>query len=196
MTKLAGYAATILKQIGQDTRMQIIDVLGLNSELCVNEIVGLTRQEQPNISAHLAKLVASGILSNRKEVPRSLYRVKFPEVVEIIKLAQSAAKALGAESAATLLKEMGQQERIKIILAIGEGELNATEITAAIDSKQSNTSRHLTALTDEKLLTARWQDGKKYFQVTASVLLIIIQKATELIAKETRQRQELLLSAA
>jgi len=193
MKTLASYCAEILKLLGQPTRINIIEKLrdAPSGELFVSEISSQTGEEQSNTSRHLSLMVANGILLNRKEVPKCLYKIKGPEILEILNLA---AKASQGVSAADTLKALGQAERIKIAEVLGDKELSASEISSAINGKQSNTSRHLTFMVENGLLTNRREGAKSLFAVRSPEIMIIIETVKRVMELETRQRQEQILS--
>ncbi len=75
--------ASILKALGQPTRLQILSLLK-DGERCVCEIFPAIDQEQANVSKHLSILKQSGILESRKDGLRILYRIKTPEVFNLL----------------------------------------------------------------------------------------------------------------
>ncbi len=75
--------ASILKALGQPTRLQILELLK-EGERCVCEIFPAISQEQANVSKHLAILKQAGILESRKDGLRILYRIKAPEVLSLL----------------------------------------------------------------------------------------------------------------
>ena len=79
------YLADVLKSLSQPTRLKIIELLR-SGERCVCEIFPAIEEEQSNTSRHLAYMQTHGILSRRKEGVKIFYRVKHPEVFEIIDL--------------------------------------------------------------------------------------------------------------
>lgn len=83
--------AEILKAIAQPTRMKIIDLLR-DGESCVCEIFPAIDEEQSNTSRHLNMMQGCGILARRKEGIKIMYRVKHPEVLEILELASAILK--------------------------------------------------------------------------------------------------------
>jgi ArsR family transcriptional regulator len=83
--------AEILKAIAQPTRMKIIDLLR-DGERCVCEIFPAIDEEQSNTSRHLNMMQGCGILARRKEGIKIMYRVKHPEVLEILELASAILK--------------------------------------------------------------------------------------------------------
>lgn len=75
--------ASILKALGQPTRLQILDLLK-DGERCVCEIFPAISQEQANVSKHLSILKQAGILESRKDGLRILYRIKTPEILNLL----------------------------------------------------------------------------------------------------------------
>lgn len=88
MDELANARAGILKALAQPTRMKIIDFLR-DGERCVCEIFPAIAEEQSNTSRHLNIMQSSGILARRKDGIKILYRLKHPEVLEILELASA-----------------------------------------------------------------------------------------------------------
>ena len=86
MNNVNDYRAEILKAIAQPTRLKIIELLR-DGERCVCEIFPAIDEEQSNTSRHLNMMLASGILSRRKEGLKIFYAIKHPEVLEIVDLA-------------------------------------------------------------------------------------------------------------
>ncbi len=86
MDELVIARAEILKAIAQPTRLKIIELLR-EGERCVCEIFPAIAEEQSNTSRHLNMLQSCGILARRKEGIKILYRLKHPEVLEILELA-------------------------------------------------------------------------------------------------------------
>jgi ArsR family transcriptional regulator len=91
MGELTVARAEILKAIAQPTRMKIIDFLR-DGERCVCEIFPAIDEEQSNTSRHLNMMQGCGILARRKEGIKIMYRLKHPEVLEILELASTILK--------------------------------------------------------------------------------------------------------
>jgi DNA-binding transcriptional ArsR family regulator len=75
--------ASILKALGQPTRLQILELLK-EGERCVCEIFPAINQEQANVSKHLSILKQAGILESRKDGLRILYRLRTPEIMNLL----------------------------------------------------------------------------------------------------------------
>lgn len=86
MNDTTNIRAEILKAMAQPTRLKIIDFLR-DGEQCVCKIFPAVGSEQSNTSRHLNMMLASGILSRRKDGLKIFYTIKHPEVLEIVDLA-------------------------------------------------------------------------------------------------------------
>ncbi len=84
--------ANVLKALGQPTRLKILELLR-NGERCVCEIFPAIREEQSNVSRHLALLKAAGILASRKQGQMVHYRVRDPQVFKLLDGASALLKA-------------------------------------------------------------------------------------------------------
>lgn len=91
MGELTVSRAEILKTIAQPTRMKIIEFLR-EGERCVCEIFPTIHGEQSNTSRHLNMMQGCGILARRKEGIKIMYRLKHPEMLEILELASAILK--------------------------------------------------------------------------------------------------------
>jgi ArsR family transcriptional regulator len=75
--------ASVLKALGQPTRLKILELLR-NGERCVCEIFPAIKEEQSNVSRHLALMKSVGILASRKEGQMVHYRVRDPQVFKLL----------------------------------------------------------------------------------------------------------------
>lgn len=80
--------ANIFKAMAHPTRIQIIKLLK-DGPLCVCNILPQLESEQSNTSQHLAILRNQGILDNKKDGSMVIYRIKSPEVLQMIELAEN-----------------------------------------------------------------------------------------------------------
>lgn len=71
------YRSTVFKALGDETRLSIIDLLGIR-ELCVCEIMVALGLTQPTTSHHLMILKNAGVVDNRKEGKWVFYRLADP----------------------------------------------------------------------------------------------------------------------
>ena len=67
--------ATVLKALGDETRLRILESL-LVEEKCVNELVQELRCPQPHISHHLRILRDSGLVEGLRESKQVCYRIE------------------------------------------------------------------------------------------------------------------------
>lgn len=83
------------------------------------------------------------------------------------------------ELIAVLLRTLGQPERLKILLAIGQQEACVCHLEAALGMRQAYISQHLMALRQAGLVTAR-RDGRNiYYRIEDPSLLSFIRQAGE-----------------
>ncbi len=82
--KILEHQALIFKALGQPTRLEILNLLK-DGERCVCEIFPEVKQEQANVSKHLAILKQAGILDSRKEGLRIIYWIKSQEVLNLLR---------------------------------------------------------------------------------------------------------------
>jgi ArsR family transcriptional regulator len=91
MDELAIARAEILKAIAQPTRLKIIELLR-DGEKCVCEIFPAIAEEQSNTSRHLSLMQSCGILQRRKDGIKIMYRLKYPEVLQIVDIVSTLLK--------------------------------------------------------------------------------------------------------
>lgn len=92
-SKLAEMTASILKAQSHPIRVKILDALCTTDEICVCDMNEFLESEQSNISQHLKVLRDAGLITFRKEGLRALYRVKHPEVKDILDAVRNIIKA-------------------------------------------------------------------------------------------------------
>ena len=68
--------------IAEPKRRELIETL-VGEELSVNQLVALTRWNQPMVSKHLGVLKEAGLVSERKEGRQRIYRVNADELKPI-----------------------------------------------------------------------------------------------------------------
>lgn len=74
--------AARFRALGEVSRLQLIQALH-GGEKNVTDLVDLTRLSQPNVSRHLAVLVATGLIGRRKEGLNVLYRIVDENLMDI-----------------------------------------------------------------------------------------------------------------
>ena len=77
--------ADVLKAIAHPTRLRILCTLNLQ-ELQVQTLVEKTGTTQSNISQHLALMKERKILLTRRDANRIFYRIRDPQLIELIQL--------------------------------------------------------------------------------------------------------------
>ncbi|ACL70757.1 ArsR/SmtB family transcription factor [Halothermothrix orenii] len=70
--------ATIAKALANETRLQIIDILGQKGEHCVCELTEILGVSQPTVSKHLKVLKNAGLIDFRKEGLKVTYFLRTP----------------------------------------------------------------------------------------------------------------------
>ncbi|QGP91451.1 putative HTH-type transcriptional regulator [Neomoorella glycerini] len=83
--RLYSLKAEFFKALAHPTRVRILEQLR-QGEKCVCKFIEDLELEQPNISQHLAVLRKEDIVVTRKEGLKVLYRVKHPEIFQVLDL--------------------------------------------------------------------------------------------------------------
>lgn len=79
--------SNLFKALGHSSRIRILEFLG-SDERCVCEIISELGLEQSNVSQHLAVLRRENIIESEKRGLQVMYRVKHPEILEILEKGQ------------------------------------------------------------------------------------------------------------
>ena len=82
-----------MRCVTEDSRRNILKFLG-KEEKCVCEIVEYLGKEQSVISHHLASLRNCGLVSNRQDGKRILYKVTNPEIIEFLIMGEKLARSM------------------------------------------------------------------------------------------------------
>ena len=93
--------AEYFKALSHPLRIRIVHYLK-EGERCVCKIVPYLKEEQSNVSRHLAALKRAGILSSRKEGVSVYYRIQDENVFEILDLVVHSVKKAAREKAVIL----------------------------------------------------------------------------------------------
>lgn len=91
MKELVQFRADVLKALGQPTRLKIMDFLR-DGERCVCEIFPAIGEEQSNTSRHLNMMLATGVLSRRKDGLKIYYAIKHEELLQILDIVTGVVK--------------------------------------------------------------------------------------------------------
>lgn len=79
--------SNIFKALSHPTRLQIVKLLK-EKPLCVCEILPQLESEQSNTSQHLSVLKNQGIVESKKDGLMVIYRIKSPEVYQMLDIAE------------------------------------------------------------------------------------------------------------
>lgn len=79
--------ANIFKALSHPTRLQIVKLLK-EKPLCVCDILPQIESEQSNTSQHLSVLKNQGIVDSKKDGLMVIYRIKSPEVYQMLDIAE------------------------------------------------------------------------------------------------------------
>jgi ArsR family transcriptional regulator len=82
-----------------------------------------------------------------------------------------------ARKTASLFRALGQPARIRILLAIGQGEACVCHLEAVLGLRQAYISQHLMALRDIGLVTTRREGRYIFYQVRDPSLLNLVLDA-------------------
>jgi DNA-binding transcriptional ArsR family regulator len=181
MADLTRHCAKILSILSQPTRIEIIEALR-REERCVTDIILDTLEDQSNTSHHMAVMLSHGIVDFRKEGHRSMYRLKHSEpVLALVDYAK------GHGEYAEMCKVLSEQNRVKIVEALRDGELPAPRIVSIVGAERSNVARHLSCLKAAKIVDSRREKGKAiYWLINREYVLHLVDLAKRVRALETR----------
>jgi DNA-binding transcriptional ArsR family regulator len=80
----SGFLASVLKTLGDASRLRILFSIGKNS-LSVSRIVEETGMSQPLVSHHLRFLKASRLVTTERKGPFIYYRLSDPKILDFIR---------------------------------------------------------------------------------------------------------------
>ena len=75
----------VAKALAHPLRLELVDTLSRQEEICVCELADALGQRQVNVSKHLNVLRQTGIVSNRREGLKIFYRLHAPCAVEFLR---------------------------------------------------------------------------------------------------------------
>ena len=84
------------------------------------------------------------------------------------------------EQVAALLQTIGQENRLQILLAIGEGETCVCHLEAMLGLRQATLSQHLMALREAGVVTDRREGRYIHYRLHDPALLGLIRQAAQL----------------
>lgn len=76
-------AENFLKALGDENRLKIIEFIK-KGERSSNEIQDALKKSQSTVSQHLKVLVDEDILTYQRDNAKKIYKIKFPEILDII----------------------------------------------------------------------------------------------------------------
>lgn len=82
----------------------------------------------------------------------------------------------------SLFRALGQPARVRIILALGEGEACVCHLESALKLRQAYLSQQLMALRDAGIVKARREGRNIYYRLTNPKLLEVIQESAGYLA--------------
>ena len=82
--------------------------------------------------------------------------------------------ALHASAAASLLKELANENRLMICCCLTEGELNVSDLNTQVPLSQSALSQHLARLRDAEILATRREAQTIYYRLANANVMSII----------------------
>ena len=107
----------------------------------------------------------------------SCYTKKHEEIKR--KLADSEQFLSGVENASKIFAMLGEPNRMKIILALMEGELCVYHICEITGGKQSATSQHLRKLKDTHIVKSRKEANQVLYSICDEHIYTIVKMALE-----------------
>jgi len=82
-------------------RLAILDLLA-NGERCVCDIAEHVGAKRPNVSRHLAVLLNAGVVSQRKDGLKMIYRLRTPCVLSFLRCVEGVLRQRAKDAAAVL----------------------------------------------------------------------------------------------
>ncbi len=93
----------VLIALGEPTRLSIMRLLRERGELCACQIIPRLGATQSRVSRHMQALKQAGLVTDRREAQRVLYRIDpalAPEILKILEAVMAAETEQGDRSAA------------------------------------------------------------------------------------------------
>ena len=88
------------------------------------------------------------------------------------------------EQVAALLQTIGQESRLQILLAIGEGETCVCHLEAMLGLRQATLSQHLMALREADIVSDRRAGRYIHYRLRDPALLGLVRQAAQLQSVE------------
>ena len=93
---------------------------------------------------------------------------------------------------ASRFRLLGDSTRLRLILALRDGERTVGAAADAAETSQANTSKHLTALHDAGLVSRRRDGGSVYYRANGRLPYLLIDAVCTSLDAQTSQRHALL----
>ncbi|WOD11354.1 metalloregulator ArsR/SmtB family transcription factor [Pseudomonas sp. NyZ704] len=100
------------------------------------------------------------------------------DAVDLLRLQQAADKAL------TLLKALGNRDRLMLLCHLAEGERNVGELEATLGIVQPTLSQQLGVLRREGMVTTRREGKQIFYRIASAEALAIIETLYQLFCAE------------
>jgi len=84
--------ADFFKAMAHPVRMKILNSLR-EKNCCVSDVVGLVKEDQPQVSRCLAELKKAGLVLHEKKGKHSCYRIKSKEVYRLLEITEKIIKS-------------------------------------------------------------------------------------------------------
>src|SRR3990170_7417883 len=92
---------------------------------------------------------------------------------------------------ADVFKPLGSPARLKIIDAIGLGELAVTDIARAVGARKANVSQHLAVMRQKGVVEGRRQGLHVYYRLASPKVLQACQLMRQVLLEQIASRGEL-----
>jgi DNA-binding transcriptional ArsR family regulator len=92
---------------------------------------------------------------------------------------------------ADVCKALGSAARLKIIDALGLGELTVTDIAHAVGGRKANVSQHLAVMRQRGIVEARRQGLHVYYRLASPKVLQACQLMRQVLLEQIASRGEL-----
>jgi DNA-binding transcriptional ArsR family regulator len=89
---------------------------------------------------------------------------------------------------------LGDNTRLKLVLAVRDTELTVSQIAEAAGTSQANASKHLTALHEAGMIARRREGGSVHYRANGRVPYLLIDAVCTSIDTQARERDALLAS--
>ncbi len=83
---------SLFRCLGDAARLDIVEALADEGELCVSDLTEHAGKERSNVSHHLAELRSCGLVVGEKRGRQVFYRLAHPDLAELVEEAQALAE--------------------------------------------------------------------------------------------------------